>query len=66
MCNRLKEARFKKGKSQLQLFKETNIWPARISYIENGRWNPSEKEKIKLADALNVEEDWLFPKENNI
>lgn len=63
MCNRLKEARFKKGKSQLQLFKETNIWPARISYIENGRWNPTEREKIKLSNALGVDKDWLFPEE---
>jgi len=63
MRNRLREARFKKGKSQLQLFKETNIWPARISYIQSGRWNPNEEEKIKLANALNVEVDWLFPPE---
>ncbi len=64
MKNRLKEARFKKGKSQIQLFKETSIWPSKISYIENGYWNPSEVEKEKLAKALGVERDWLFPKED--
>ena len=64
--NKLKETRFRKEKSQLQLYLETGIAPCIISWIENGRWNPSEKEKIKLANALNTEVDWLFPKENNI
>jgi len=59
--NRLKEARFKKRKSQIQLFKETGIWPSKISYIENGYWNPSEEEKEKLAKALGVKKEWLFP-----
>ena len=63
--NRIKEARFKKRKSQIQLFKETGIWPSKISYIENGYWNPSEAEKTKLANCLDVEKDWLFPKEDN-
>ena len=58
--NRLREARFKKRKSQLQLFKQTGIWPSKISYIENGYWNPSAKEKKKLARALGVTKDWLF------
>lgn len=58
--NRLREARFKKRKSQLQLFKQTGIWPSKISYIENGYWNPSEKEKKKLARALGVTKNWLF------
>jgi len=63
--NRVKEARFKKGKTQIQLFKETGMWPSRISYIENGYMKPSKKEKKKLANALSVEVDWLFPKENH-
>ena len=63
--NRVKEARFKKGKTQIQLFKETSIWSSRISYIENGHMNPSEEEKKKLSDALDVKKDWLFPKEGN-
>jgi len=60
--NRLKEERFKKSKTQIQLFKETGIWPSKISYIENGYWNPSEKEKKKLARALGVTKYWLFLK----
>jgi transcriptional regulator with XRE-family HTH domain len=58
--NRLKEARFKRNKSQLELYQEIGIWPSKISYIENGYWNPSEEEKEKLAKALGVKKDWLF------
>jgi len=63
--NRLKEARFKKSKSQIQLFKETGIWTSKISYFENGYWIPTEEEKIRLANALDVKKDWLFPKDIN-
>jgi transcriptional regulator with XRE-family HTH domain len=63
--NRLKEARFKKKQTQLRLYLETGITPCVISWIENGRWNPSDEEEAKLAKALSVEKDWLFPKEGN-
>lgn len=63
--NRLREARFKKKQTQLRLYLETGITPCVISWIENGRWNPSEEEKEKLAKALGVERDWLFPKEDS-
>jgi len=59
--NRLREARFKKNKTQIQLFIDTGICQSKISYIENGYWIASEEEKIKLANALGVEKDWLFP-----
>ena len=62
--NRLREARSKRRKSQLKLYLEIGITPCIISWIENGRWNPSEEEKVKLANALHVEVDWLFPKES--
>ncbi|MHA2217640.1 MAG: helix-turn-helix domain-containing protein [Candidatus Hodarchaeales archaeon] len=61
--NRLKETRFRKGKTQIQLFKETGIWASRISYIENGYMKPRKKEKQMLAEALCVDENWLFPKQ---
>ena len=61
--NRLKEARFKKKQTQLRLYLETGITPCVISWIENGRWNPSEEEKEKLTKALGVTKDWLFPNE---
>jgi len=59
--NRLREARLKVDKSQLQLMKETGIYYATISRIEQGWLKPSEKQKKKLADALNVKINWLFP-----
>jgi transcriptional regulator with XRE-family HTH domain len=63
--NRLREVRSNRRKSQLKLYLETGITPCIISWIENGRWNPSDEEEAKLAKALNVEKDWLFPKEGN-
>ena len=59
--NRLRKARLKVDKSQLQLMKETGIYYATISRIEQGWLKPSEKQKKKLADALNVKINWLFP-----
>lgn len=59
--NRLREARLKVDKSQLQLMKETGIYYATISRIEQGWLKPSEEQKKKLADALNVKINWLFP-----
>lgn len=48
-------------KSQLQLMKETDINFATISRIENGWFEPTEEQKQKLAKALSVDKDWLFP-----
>ena len=62
--NRLRQVRFEKRKSQLKIYKETGIFPSYISWIESGRLNPTEVEKVKLADCLDVKKDWLFPKEN--
>ncbi len=58
--NRLREARSKRRKSQLKLYLETGITPCVISWIENGRWNPTEIQKKKLAKALGVQKNWLF------
>jgi len=59
--NRLRQARLRVDKSQLQLMKQTNIFYSTISRIERGWLTPSEKQKKKLADALNVKINWLFP-----
>lgn len=59
--NNLRKARLKADKSQLQLIKETGIYFATISRIERGWVKPLEKQKKKLADALNVKINWLFP-----
>lgn len=62
---RMKEARFKAQKTQVQISRLTGIPQPQISLIERGFWNPTEEEKIKLANALGVEIVWLFPKEVN-
>ncbi len=59
--NNLRKARLRADKSQLQLMKETHIYFATISRIENGWLKPSDKQKNKLAKALKVKADWLFP-----
>jgi transcriptional regulator with XRE-family HTH domain len=61
--NLVREARFHKRMSQMLLFRKTGIWPSRISYIENGYMEPNDKEKQKLAKALEVEIEELFPSE---
>jgi transcriptional regulator with XRE-family HTH domain len=58
---RLRRARLMVDKSQLQLMKETGINYATISRIENGWLKPTEEQKRKLAKALKVEKNWLFP-----
>jgi len=63
--NRMKEARFFAGKPQIQLYTETGIHYSTISRIECGYLQPTEDQKKKLANALNVDPDWLFPKENS-
>ena len=63
--NNLRKARLKADKSQLKLMKETGIYFATISRIENGWLEPTSKQRKKLAKALSVKEDWLFPEENN-
>jgi len=58
--NNLRKARLRADKSQLQLMKETGIYFATISRIENGWLKPTSEQKRKLAKALRVEKDWLF------
>lgn len=65
MKNRLKEARFFASKSQIQLWLETQIHFSTISRIECGYIKPSKEQKEKLARALGVKKDWLFPEESN-
>ena len=63
--NNLRKARLKADKSQLKLMKETGIYFATISRIENGWLEPTIKQKRKLAKALKVDPDWLFPEKGN-
>ena len=59
--NRLRKARLKIDKSQLELMQETSIHFATISRIERGWLKPTEQQKQKLAKALKVGKRWLFP-----
>jgi len=61
MKNRLKEARFFAKKPQIRLWQETGIHYSTISRIECGYIKPTNKQKRKLARALSVKPDWLFP-----
>lgn len=61
MKNRLKEARFFAKKPQARLWLETGVHYATISRIECGYLKPTEEQKKKLAKALKVKPDWLFP-----
>ena len=51
---RLKERRQLLGLSQGQLFEQTGITAAYISFIERGRANPTLDMMVKLADAVDL------------
>lgn len=61
--NRMKETRFFAKKPQIKLWLETGIHYSTISRIECGYIHPTEEQKEKLARALRVEKEWLFPRE---
>ena len=63
--NRMREARFFTEKSQMRLFVETGIHYSTTSRLECGYLQPSEEQKVKLANALGVKKYWLFPEEDN-
>ena len=50
--NNIKNMRFEKNITQIELYKRTGIWPSRLSLIENGHIEASDEEKEKLAKAL--------------
>lgn len=55
----LKEARFKKGFKQYDLFLKTGIAQCKISLFEQGYMLPREDEKLRLAEALEIEASTL-------
>jgi transcriptional regulator with XRE-family HTH domain len=60
---RLRKARLMADKSQLRLMMETGIYFTTISRIERGWLTPTPVQKTKLAKALSVDADWLFPEQ---
>ncbi len=61
LMNRFRLMRLSKQKTQVQLMRETGIFYSTISRIERGWLKPSKEQKEKLAKALNVSQNWLFP-----
>lgn len=59
--NNLRKARLMADKTQHLLMLETGIIYSTISRLERGWLKPSESQKEKLAYALDVPKDWLFP-----
>jgi transcriptional regulator with XRE-family HTH domain len=59
--NVLRLQRLEHGMSQLRLSIKSGVWQSRISAFENELFSPSAKEKRRLAKALGVAEDAIFP-----
>lgn len=56
----LKRARLLSGKRQIDVYNEIDIWPARLSMLENGLLKPRQKELHLLAKAYNTTPDQLY------
>jgi len=64
--NRLREIRVVKRFTQFRLRIETGIHQSKISLIENGLVQPNQAEEKKLAQALGVKAEDLFPEANDL
>lgn len=64
MLSNLKRIRFLQGKTQDDLMIETGIDQGLISRFENNYKEPTEDQKKRLARALKVPENELFPEDN--
>jgi transcriptional regulator with XRE-family HTH domain len=63
--NTLRLARVLIGKSQAQLSIDSGVHYSTISRLERGMIGPSEEQRGKLAQALHVPADSLFPPEQS-
>lgn len=61
MINKIKAQRFLAGITQDELMIKTGINQAKISRIERGYLKPSTEEKEKIARALKLKSEELFP-----
>ena len=61
--NKLKEVRQNQGLSQLELSRMARIAPNTISVIESGQQYPFPGWRKRLAEALCVREEEVFPEE---
>ena len=58
---RLKRAILKSGMKQLAIAEKAGIEEVRFSRIVNGHIEPTKKEKYKIAEAMGVEQERIFP-----
>ena len=65
MLNRLKELRFYKEKTQLQVQMETGIEQALLSKYENGVRVPPTETLVILADYYDVSMDYIMGRTDN-
>ena len=61
MNYKLKFAIIRSGKNQIVIARETEIQESKLSKIVNGYIDPTMKEKVKIAECLNMEVIELFP-----
>jgi len=59
--NRLKEVRERQNLSQFELAKKSDVRQSDISCLENEKIYPYSGWRKRLATALEVDEDYLFP-----
>jgi hypothetical protein len=65
MCP-IKIAIFESGRRQLEIAKNTNINPARLSLISNGWVTPNDRERRILSEELDKPVVELFPEKNDV
>lgn len=58
-CNRLEQARLKKGMSQIDTAKALGVSQAAYSYFESGLKTPSFAVIVEIAKLFDVSIDWL-------
>ncbi len=62
---RIKEALERSGMKQADLVRKTGISKSTISGYLSGRYTPRQNSVYLMAEALNVDVDWLMGFENN-
>ena len=63
--NRLREIRISRGQTQVELAARAEVSLSTISWLENESREVSRRKKIKIATALGISIDELFPERNS-
>ena len=64
--NRVSEYRVKRDMTQEELTKASGVCQVTISFIENMKTEPAENTKKRLAEALEVEMEVIFPPKSKL